>query len=297
MKRVQAYYDQQLPTYLQVWGFDGRIGFGFFDPPSFHNLSASVFKDAQQRQMERLAEMGNFDENSIVLDLGCGAALNCFYLVRRFGCRVVGLDNSRAMVRKGRMNLNKNYPECFDRLSFFEGTIEELVEDLRVLSEGGLNHGQHSLMKVLGDVDNCAAPFTHLWCTCTLWFIPEAKRCDILTLFAGISTPTSRLVIDDCLCPNRVVSHQSQHCVYNRLNLGRLWTSSEYRKWVEAAGFAIEVEEDLSKHCELTYTWLGKSAREHHHEKLASDYDGTIEAVRQGDLAWYVYIAAKNAAA
>ena len=78
VKRVQAYYDQQLPTYLQVWGFDGRIGFGFFDPPSFHNLSASVFKDAQQRQMERLAEMGNFDENSIVLDLGCGAALNCF---------------------------------------------------------------------------------------------------------------------------------------------------------------------------------------------------------------------------
>ena len=60
-----------------MWGEDGRIGWGYFERPSV------PFKDAQQRQMERLAEMGGFDQSSVVLDLGCGAAINCFYLVRR----------------------------------------------------------------------------------------------------------------------------------------------------------------------------------------------------------------------
>ena len=313
--RVKAYYDSQLPTYLEIWGDDGRISFGFFDPPSVETLSASIFKEAQHRQMERLAELGTFDENSIILDLGCGAALNCFYLVRRFGCRVVGLDNSHAMIRKARSNLATNYSECYDRLAFFEGTIEDLVADLSQLSkrgadgegaraedaaEGGdaesgiLEQGLHSIRRLLGHDVKLDAPFTHLWSTCTLWFIPEAKRCDIFTNFAAISTPTSRLVIDDCLCPNRVISRRSQLCLYDRLNLSDLWSPSEYRKRAEAGGFSIEVEEDISSHCELTYAWLGKSARKAGHEKLAADYDGTIDAVRQGDLAWYIFIATRS---
>ena len=79
---VREYYDYQLPTYLKVWGEDGRIGWGYFETPSVG------FKDAQQRQMERLAAMGGFDQNSVVLDLGCWAAVNCF-------CRSRGAEPMR----------------------------------------------------------------------------------------------------------------------------------------------------------------------------------------------------------
>jgi SAM-dependent methyltransferase len=52
--------------------------------------------------MERLASLGHFTPDSVVLDLGCGSGVNAFYLAQRFGCRVLGVDISSEMLAHAR---------------------------------------------------------------------------------------------------------------------------------------------------------------------------------------------------
>jgi hypothetical protein len=81
-----AYYDKQLPVYRRCWGEEARIGFGWFGDGSAKEgaCSREGFHAAQLAQVARLAGLGGFDRDSIVLDLGCGSGVNCFYLAQRY---------------------------------------------------------------------------------------------------------------------------------------------------------------------------------------------------------------------
>ena len=63
-------------------------------------------------------------------------------LVRRFGCRVVGLDISSEMIRKARSLLATGHMECFERLSFFEGHLEAMIKQLQHASETELESSE-----------------------------------------------------------------------------------------------------------------------------------------------------------
>ena len=291
-REVKEYYDTSLPTYQRVWGDDGRVSWGFFDNATLAGgcTDRGCFKAAQERQMTRLAEMGGIDENSVVLDFGCGTAVNAFYLVRKYGCRVVGLDTSHAMIRKARSTLAREKPESFDRVSLYFGTLEELASDLHQLyaDKGG---GEQMLRRLLGDAADIRAPFTHVWSTNVLWYLPEEERAAIFSRFAAVSIAGVRLVVDDCLSRNRVVSHRSQVCLYDRLFIERLWSPELYKRKLQADGFEIDVFEDLSPHCKRSYEFLAKVARKRGFGKLAADYDGTVHAIEEGDCAWFAFIA------
>jgi arsenite methyltransferase len=49
---------------------------------------------------DKLAELCGIAEGKHVLDVGCGAGATPAYLVRRYGCRVVGVDISQRMVER-----------------------------------------------------------------------------------------------------------------------------------------------------------------------------------------------------
>jgi hypothetical protein len=59
-------------------------------------------------------------------------------------------------------------------------------------------------------------------------------------------------------------------------------------------GFEVDVAEDITSHCERSYQWLAKSAKRLGQEKLGEDYDGTVDALRDGDLAWFNYVATRT---
>ena len=61
-----------------------------------------TFQDAGWVQADRLAQRGQFNSDSIVLDLGCGTGVNAFMRARKYGCKVLGLDISTEMIRHGR---------------------------------------------------------------------------------------------------------------------------------------------------------------------------------------------------
>ena len=78
---------------------------------------------AQDRQAQRLASLGGFTAESVVLDLGCGSGVNSLFLAEQYGCRVLGIDVSKGMLRMARQQLKKRSPEVQARVSFYQGTL------------------------------------------------------------------------------------------------------------------------------------------------------------------------------
>ena len=63
-----------------------------------------------------LVQLCNIDTNSYVLVIGCGTGKSAVYLVRKYGCRVVGIDISERMVELSKRRASKNGVE--DRVEF-----------------------------------------------------------------------------------------------------------------------------------------------------------------------------------
>jgi len=74
---------------LGYYDFMGYMGVPFF------NIGGAA-------SMDRLAELCRIDENTIVLDVGCGTGGNSCYLAEKYGCRVVGVDVAEQMIMYAR---------------------------------------------------------------------------------------------------------------------------------------------------------------------------------------------------
>ena len=70
---------------LGYYDFMGYMGVPFF------NIGGAA-------SMDRLAELCHIDENTVVLDVGCGTGGNACYLAQKYGCRVVGIDIAEHMI-------------------------------------------------------------------------------------------------------------------------------------------------------------------------------------------------------
>ena len=127
-KYFGAYYDKMLDTYLKVWTPNGRVDWGYFDSPGMNLVQA------QDRQAERLSELGRINKDSIVLDLGCGSGVNSIFLAEKYGCRVLGIDISMGMLAMAREQLKRCSPEVQTKVSFYQGTVEDLVDDMQVFT-------------------------------------------------------------------------------------------------------------------------------------------------------------------
>ncbi len=71
---------------LGYYDFMGYMGVPFF------NIGGAA-------SMDRLAELSRIDEDTRVLDVGCGTGGNACYLAQKYGCRVVGVDIAEHMIR------------------------------------------------------------------------------------------------------------------------------------------------------------------------------------------------------
>jgi demethylmenaquinone methyltransferase / 2-methoxy-6-polyprenyl-1,4-benzoquinol methylase len=94
-------------------------------PRSYDEVAAafSFFQDPRWRKAAVGAVGAAPDER--VLDVACGTGLVSAALVERWGCRVVGLDQSAAMLGRARARAAAN-PRLAERASFIEGEAESL---------------------------------------------------------------------------------------------------------------------------------------------------------------------------
>jgi demethylmenaquinone methyltransferase / 2-methoxy-6-polyprenyl-1,4-benzoquinol methylase len=94
-------------------------------PRSYDEVAAalSFFQDGRWRRAA-VGAVGAGPEDRI-LDVACGTGLVTAQLVERWGCQVVGIDQSTAMLERARSKAAAN-PPLAARVSFVEGEAERL---------------------------------------------------------------------------------------------------------------------------------------------------------------------------
>ncbi len=73
-------------------------------------------------QLDKLVEVADLQQNSLVLELGCGAGLIAEYIFDETRCQMVGMDISPAAIEQARLRTGHGNK----RLSFQTGDIERL---------------------------------------------------------------------------------------------------------------------------------------------------------------------------
>ncbi len=104
---------------LGYYDFMGYMGVPFF------NIGGAA-------SMDRLAELCHIDEDTLVLDVGCGTGGNSCYLAEKHGCRVVGIDIAEHMIKYAVKRAEAL--KLIDRVSFQVGDAYGLE-----LPEGGFD--------------------------------------------------------------------------------------------------------------------------------------------------------------
>jgi demethylmenaquinone methyltransferase/2-methoxy-6-polyprenyl-1,4-benzoquinol methylase len=94
-------------------------------PRSYDEVAAafSFFQDPRWRKAAVEAVEAEPDDR--VLDVACGTGLVSAALVERWGCRVVGLDQSAAMLGRAQARATAD-PRLAERIGFVEGEAESL---------------------------------------------------------------------------------------------------------------------------------------------------------------------------
>jgi demethylmenaquinone methyltransferase / 2-methoxy-6-polyprenyl-1,4-benzoquinol methylase len=94
-------------------------------PRSYDEVAAafSFFQDPRWRRAAVEAVRASPDDR--VLDVACGTGLVSAALIERWGCRVVGLDQSAAMLGRARARAGAD-PRLAERIGFVEGEAESL---------------------------------------------------------------------------------------------------------------------------------------------------------------------------
>ena len=70
-------------------------------------LEVPFFNIGGAPSIDLLAERCMIDEHSHVLDVGCGTGGNSAYVVKKYGCKVTGIDISEIMIERANKRAEK----------------------------------------------------------------------------------------------------------------------------------------------------------------------------------------------
>jgi demethylmenaquinone methyltransferase / 2-methoxy-6-polyprenyl-1,4-benzoquinol methylase len=94
-------------------------------PGSYDEVAAALSFFQDQRWRRAAVEMISAGPADTVLDVACGTGLVSAALIRRWGCQVVGLDQSAAMLGRARARIEAD-PSLAARIELLEGEAESL---------------------------------------------------------------------------------------------------------------------------------------------------------------------------
>jgi ubiquinone/menaquinone biosynthesis C-methylase UbiE len=66
-------------------------------------MNVPFFNIGGNASIDILAELTKIDENSKILNVGCGTGTNSCYLAQKFGCQVIGIDIAEHMIKQATM--------------------------------------------------------------------------------------------------------------------------------------------------------------------------------------------------
>ena len=223
-----------------------------------------------------MAGLVNLDEESRVLDLGCGYGGTGRYLAREHRCAVVGINVSEKELELAQERGLQANLQSF--LTFESGDFHQLKyadESFHVVwSQEAFLHG--------ADKDE---------------IISESKR---------VLIPGGKLIFTDLLVKSGTTQLDRER-IYQRVRTPVMWDMDDYSRSLMALGFEVLETPDWSAHVAQSYSWIRTQVernRDRLLDKLDSQtVDSTLESLafwvdsaNAGKIGWALFVAAKPGA-
>lgn len=273
-RETEEYYDVEDVIYRSIWDADGSVHWGVFDSEPAGDASnlREEFLAAGLRLNELMVEAAGIDENSRVLDVGCGNGTTATWLCRTSGARVTGIDLSGVRIANAVESL-QNVPKLSGRLDFEKASATELP-----FAEG---------------------TFTHVWSQATIYHVPDKMQ--VLEEAYRVLQPGGAMIFDDLTKPKADISEAARAFVYDRLLFDTDFNFYSYIDALRETGFKVILARDLSPQLARSYACLSRLAAiaegpEGYQERfdyLSDAYMKTVDAINNEELGWAQYLCVK----
>ncbi|PKB79329.1 MAG: hypothetical protein BZY88_13910 [SAR202 cluster bacterium Io17-Chloro-G9] len=265
-RETEQYYDAEDFIYRQVWDDNGSVHWGIFD-----SNTGNDFLKACANHNCIMVQKGGIDQNSRVLDMGCGNGTTAIWLSDNQKCHVTGLDLSGVRINNAKQTRQDQPQDLQDRLLFEKGSASDLPFP--------------------------DATFTHIWSQAVIYHVPDKRA--VLSEAHRVLRPGGIMVFDDLVKPKTNVGPDAQKYVYDRLLFDTEFSFDSYQEALRSQGFTILEATDLSVHLKTSYLCLAErtpqDGGEHaeHYQWLSTAYRETARAVVNGEVGWSLFVCQK----
>src|SRR3989338_938006 len=115
--KTEKYYDAEDKIYLSFWDSKGTCHFGLFNDDENHIL-------ASENLTNFMIKSASINTSSIVLDVGCGDGEVDVQIVKKTGCKIVGLDLSGVRIAHAKQKVKEQKLEPL--VKFFKSSATNL---------------------------------------------------------------------------------------------------------------------------------------------------------------------------
>lgn len=263
---TERFYDSEDSHYRTFWDKAGSLHWGIFD-----HSTGNDFLKACANLNGIMAKKAVLNENSHLIDLGCGNGNTSIWLARSTGCQVIGVELSGVRVSNANDALENGASELKQRVTFKKASVTDLPFEDEF--------------------------FTHAWSQATIYHVPDKET--VLREAYRVLKRDGVFVFDDLIKPKPEISDTARKYVYDRLLFDTDYSFKGYQEALRQAGFRITDAADLSDHLKASYARLAELAGqttgddEEHFKELSFAYQQMVKCIQNDEVGWAMYVCRK----
>lgn len=267
---TREFYNEDDEVYRSFWDKDGNCHWGYFP------TKQTSFSRSMQELNRKMLGLAGIDQQSRVLDLGCGNGVNALFLHEETGAQVTGVDLSDIRIENAQTLLASSRPPIRKKVSFQQGSATDLSFDNE--------------------------EFSHVWSQATMYHVHQKRKA--LSEISRVLEEGGIFVFDDLIKPNDSVSEDAERHIYDRLLFKTNFNIVSYQQELRRHALRVLHAEDLSEHYATSYRKLagilrakverGENNQFHDRYKdLIIAYEKSAELAGKGDIGWAMFVCKK----
>jgi len=271
-KDTESYYDEEDKIYLTFWDKNGSVRWAIFE----NENDEKDYVKASQKLTDLMIAKSGINNNSNVLDIGCGNGVVDIYIAKKTDCKITGIDLSGVRVNNAKNYLNNESEDIKQSINFIKASGENLPFNNQT--------------------------FTHVISQAAIYHIHDKEKA--LSEIYRVLQDGGLFVFDDLFKPKQEISAEGEKYVYERLMFDTDFSFQSYREYLKSLGFTIVEAKDLSEHLKKSYFVISnilenklknKENEEYtdRYKYLIKAYDETQKSVDRNEVGWAMYLAKK----
>ncbi len=271
--KLKKYYDE-------TWDKNNiTLHVGIFDR-NIRDLESS-YKRATEHLVELLNERSPLDENSIVLDVGCGSGRTLVGICSKYNCRGVGVDISIESIKSAKSHARSVNKKC-------------IQADKETLPIKFIRGSGSELHKILPEDEQ----FTHIVSQDAMFLVVNKKS--LFKNLYRLLRPSGVIAIADFLSETADFTDKEKKLVRKLVNWDNGLSFEAYQKVLRECVFQDVHAENRGKDMITTYAHLAKRMEEYINDadetyrNFKDRYESIVESVKTGKMGWGMFSAQKS---